>query len=106
MTTFTVDGTLRETWARQKSVQRKDRRDDDVLKPLPIDRGSNPTLYYRKEKRSNETHQSVTDRFARLFKKSRGAEAKLSYLGHVVTNNRHGLVIDVCVTLATGTAER
>ena len=103
---FTVDGTLIETWAGQKSFQRKDKRDDDVLKPPPIDRGSNPTLNYRKEKRSNETHESVTDRFARLFKKSRGAEAKLSYLGHVVTDNRNGLVMDVCVTLATGTAER
>ena len=103
---FTVDGTLIEAWAGQKSFQRKDKRDDDVLKPPPIDRGSNPTLNYRKEKRSNETHESVTDRFARLFKKSRGAEAKLSYLGHVVTDNRNGLVMDVCVTLATGTAER
>ena len=103
---FTVDGTLIEAWAGQKSFQRKDNRDGDALKPPPIDRSSNPTLNYRKEKRSNETHESVTDRFARLFKKSTGAEAKLSYLGHVVTDNRHGLVMDVCVTLATGTAER
>jgi hypothetical protein len=103
---FTVDGTLIEAWAGQKSFQRKDKGNDDALKPPPIDRGSNPTLNYRNEKRSNKTHESVTDRFARLFKKSTGAEAKLSYLGHVVTDNRHGLVMDVCVTLATGTAER
>jgi hypothetical protein len=102
---FTVDGTLIEAWAGQKSFQRKDN-DDDVLKPPPIDPGSNPTINYRKEKRSNATHESLTDRLARLFKKSRGSEAKLGYLGHVITDNRHGLVMDVCVTLATGTAER
>ena len=103
---FTVDGTLIEAWAGQKSFQRKDRQDDDTLKPPPVDRSSNPTLNYRKEKRSNATHESLTDRFARLFKKSKGSEAKLGYLGHVITDNRHGLVMDVCVTLATGTAER
>ena len=103
---FTVDGTLIEAWAGQKSFQRKDRQDDDTLKPPPVDRSSNPTLNYRKEKRSNATHESLTDRFARLFKKSKGSEAKLGYLGHVVTDNRHGLVMDVCVTMATGTAER
>ena len=103
---FTVDGTLIEAWAGQKSFQRKDKQDDDVLKPPPSDPGSNPTINYRKEKRSNATHESLTDRLARLFKKSRGSEAKLGYLGHVVTDNRHGLVMDVCVTLATGTAER
>ena len=77
-----------------------------MLKPSPTDPGSNPTINYRKEKRSNATHESLTDRFARLFKKSRGSEAKLGYLGPIVTDNRHGLVMDVCVTLVTGTAER
>jgi transposase len=103
---FTVDGTLIEAWAGQKSFQRKSSPEDDSLKPPPEDRSSNPTLNYRKEKRSNETHESLTDRLARLFKKSKGSEAKLSYLGHIVTDNRYGLVMDVCVTPATGTAER
>src|SRR5580658_2832685 len=79
---FTVDGTLIEAWAGQKSFQLKD--DDDVLKPPPPpDGGSNPTINYRKQKRSNDTHQSTTDPLARLYKKSRGSEAKLAYLGHI-----------------------
>ena len=102
---FTVDGTLIEAWAGQKSFQPRD--NDDILKPPPPpDPGSNPTINYRKQKRSNETHQSTTDPFARLFKKSKGAEAKLSYLGHLMTENRNGLVVNTRVTLATGTAER
>ena len=102
---FTVDGTLIEAWAGQKSFQRK-RNSEDVRKPSPPDQSNNPTINYRKEKRRNETHESLTDRFARLFKKTRGAEAKLAYLGHVLTENRNGLVIDVRLTQATGTAER
>lgn len=102
---FTVDGTLIEAWAGQKSFQACD--NDDILKPPPPpDPGSNPTIDYRKQKRSNETHQSTTDPFARLFKKSKGAEAKLCYLGHLLTENRNGLVVNTRVTLATGTAER
>lgn len=102
---FTVDGTLIEAWAGQKSFQRKD--DDDVAKPpSPPDTGSNPTVDYRKQKRSNETHRSTTDPSARLFKKTRGAEARLCYLGHVLTENRNGLVVNARVTLASGTAER
>jgi transposase len=102
---FTVDGTLVEAWAGQKSFQRK-RNDDDPLNPPPPDRGGNPTVNWHKEKRSNETHESLTDAMARLYKKTRGAEAKLGYLGHVVTENRNGLVVDVRLTQATGTAER
>jgi transposase len=102
---FTVDGTLIEAWAGQKSFQLKD--EDDLLKPPPPpEAGSNPTIDYRKQKRSNETHQSKTDPAARLYKKARGAEAKLCYLGHVVTENRNGLVVNTRVTRATGTAER
>jgi transposase len=102
---FTVDGTLIEAWAGQKSFQLKD--EDDILKPPPPpDRGSNPTIDYRKQKRSNDTHQSKTDPLARLFKKTRGAEARLCYFGHVLTENRNGLVVNTRVTLATGTAER
>src|SRR5262249_34591861 len=102
---FTVDGTLIEAWAGQKSFQLKD--DDDILKPPPPpDPGSNPTINYRKQKRSNDTHQSKTDPLARLYKKTRGSEARLCYLGHVLTENRNGLVVNTRVTLATGTAER
>lgn len=100
---FTVDGTMIEAWAGQKSFQRKDK---DDTNSAPTDPGSNPTVDFRNEKRSNETHESTTDPEARLFKKSRGAEARLGYLAHVLTDNRNGLVIDVRFTQATGTAER
>jgi transposase len=102
---FTVDGTLIEAWAGQKSFQRKDR-DHDPLNPPPSDRGGNPTVNWHKERRSNETHQSTTDPLAQLFKKTRGAEARLGYLGHVLMENRNGLVVDVRLTQATGKAER
>jgi transposase len=101
---FTVDGTLIEAWAGQKSFQRKGK--DDELNPPPVDRGSNPTINWHKAKRSNQTHESTTDPAARLYKKSRGSEARLGYLGHVITENRHGLVVDARLTQATGTAER
>ena len=102
---FTVDGTLIEAWAGQKSFQRK-ANENDPLNPPPPDRGRNPTVNWHKEKRSNDTHESLTDPMARLFKKTRGAEAKLGYLGHVLTENRNGLVVDVRLTQASGTAER
>ena len=102
---FTVDGTLIEAWAGQKSFQTK--KGTKTLKlPPPQDPGSNPTVNFRKEKRRNETHQSLTDPFARLFKKSSGGEARLCYMGHLVTENRNGLVVDTRLTLSTGTAER
>jgi transposase len=101
---FTVDGTLIEAWAGQKSFQVKN---DDALKPPPpADTGSNPTVDFRRQKRRNETHESKTDPSARLYKKTRGAEAKLCYLGHLLTENRNGLVVNARVTLASGTAER
>jgi transposase len=102
---FTVDGTLIEAWAGQKSFQRKGS-DHDPLNPPPVDRGSNPTVNWHKEKRTNQTHQSLTDSMARLYKKTRGSEARLGYLGHVLTENRNGLVVDVRTTQASGTAER
>jgi transposase len=102
---FTVDGTLIEAWAGQKSFQRKPD-ENDPLNPPPRDGGNNPSINYRKEKRSNETHESWTDRLARLYKKTKGAEAKLGYLGHLMTENRNGLVVDVRLTQATGKAER
>jgi len=99
---FTVDGTLIEAWAGQKSFQRKGS-DHDPLNPPPVDRSSNPTVNWHKEKRTN---QSLTDAMARLYKKTRGAEARLAYLGHVLTENRNGLIVDVRTTQAGGTAER
>jgi len=102
---FTVDGTLIEAWAGQKSFQRKKASEGKQNDP-PSDPGSNPTVNWHKEKRSNETHQSVTDPAARLFKKTRGSEAKLGYQGHLVTENRNGLVVDVRLTQASGKAER
>lgn len=100
---FTVDGTLIEAWAGQKSFQRKD---SDPLNPPPPDHHKNPTVNWHREKRTNETHESTTDPMARLYKKTSGAQAKLAYLGHALTENRNGLVVDVRLTQATGTAER
>ena len=97
---FTVDGTLIEAWAGQKSFKPKGSGD-----PQPPQGGSNPEVNFRGEKRSNATHQSTTDPEARLYKKAKGQEAKLSFLGHVLMENRNGLVVDTNLTLATGTAE-
>jgi hypothetical protein len=65
-----------------------------------------PTVNFHGERRSNQTHQSTTDPDCRLFKKAKGHEAKLAYLGEVLMENRHGLVVDACVVPATGTGER
>lgn len=100
---FTVDGTLIEAWASMKSFQPKE--DDDGHSDCPGgDR--NPDVDFRGQTRSNDTHASKTDSDARLYKKSKGSESKLAYLGHVLMENRNGLAVDVEVTLATGTAER
>jgi transposase len=98
---FTVDGTLLEAWAGLKSFRRK----DAGPTPPPDDPG-NPTVDFHGETRRNDTHQSTTDPNARLARKGDGREAKLAYAGHVLLDNRHGLVAKVCVTTATGTAER
>jgi transposase len=98
---FTVDGTLLEAWAGLKSFRKKD---EGPTQP-PDDPG-NPTINFHGESRRNDTHQSTTDPDARLARKSAGKEAKLAYAGHVLLDNRHGLVANVCVTAATGTAER
>ncbi len=97
---FTVDGTMIEAWASQKSFQKKDGSSD-----TPDDPG-NPTVDFHGEKRSNETHESRSDPEARLYKKGSGQEAQLAYLGHVLMENRNGLVMSACVSPATGTAER
>jgi transposase len=100
---FTVDGTLIEAWASHKSFKPKDEQ------PLPIGgciKAKNPEVDFRGRERSNETHASTTDPDARLYKKSAGSASKLGYLGHILTENRNGLVVDTALTLATGTAER
>jgi transposase len=98
---FTVDGTLLDAWAGLKSFRHK----DEGPTPPPDDPG-NPTVNFHGEARRNDTHQSTTDPDARLARKGQGKEAKLSYAGHVLLDNRHGLVANVCTTAATGTAER
>ncbi|MBM3320917.1 MAG: IS5 family transposase [Candidatus Eisenbacteria bacterium] len=98
---FTVDGTLIEAWAGQKSFRKRSgephRSDDDP---------GNPTVDFHGEKRSNATHASTTDPEARLYKKTRGSEAKLAYLGHLLMENRNGLAVNAMVTEANGSMER
>src|SRR5215813_8565331 len=96
---FSVDGTLIQAWAGQKSFVRKG------TTPPPPDDPGNPTVNFHGEKRSNATHASITDSDALLFKKATGHEAKLSYLGHVRIEHRHGLVVNSRLTQATGRAE-
>jgi len=97
---FTVDGTLLEAWASLKSFQPKGRKDA----PPPDDPG-NPTVDFRGDKRSNQTHESKTDPDALLARKGAGKEAKLSYSGNLLVENRHGLIVSSTVWEATGTAE-
>lgn len=98
---FTVDGTLIEAWASLKSLRPKDGGGQQ-----PPDDPGNPTVDFHGERRSNQTHQSATDPEARLARKGSGKEAKLSFCGNVVIENRHGLVMDTELFEATGTAER
>ena len=97
---FTVDGTLIEAWAGHKSFRPKDRQQ------IPPDDPGNPSVDFHGERCSNATHQSTTDPQARLYKKARGQEAKLCYLGHLLMENRNGLVVNTRLTQATGRAER
>jgi len=97
---FSVDGTLIEAWASQKSFQRKDR-----PTPPPDDPG-NPTVDFHGETRSNDTHESTTDPDARLARKSGGHESKLAYCGNVLIENRNGLVVDTELLQCNGTVER
>ena len=98
---FSVDGTLIEAWASQKSFQPK----DQPQQPPPDDPG-NPTINFRGEKRSNDTHESKTDPDARLARKSGGHESKLAYCGNVMIENRNGLVVDTELVQPSGMAER
>jgi transposase len=97
---FTVDGTQLEAWASLKSFKRRGAADE------PPDDPGNPTVDFRGETRSNATHASTTDPDAHLHKKADGQKSVLAYLGHVLMENRHGLLVNACVTHATGTAER
>jgi len=99
---FSVDGTLIAAWASQKSVRRKDGSDDDN----PDGVGRNAGRNFHGESRSNETHESRTDPEARLARKSNAAPSRPSYAGHVLMENRNGLVVAAALTAATGTAER
>jgi len=98
---FTVDGTQLEAWASLKSFVRR-----DAAPAGPPDDPGNPTVDFRGEKRSNATHASTTDPDAQLYKKADGQKSVLSYLGHLLMENRHGLIVNACVTEASGTAER
>jgi len=98
---FSVDGTLIQAWASQKSYRRK----DDDSEP-PTDGGRNGEVNFHGEKRSNTTHESKTDGDARMARKGPGKEAKLSYMGHTVMENRNGLIVKAAASHATGKAER
>jgi transposase len=99
---FSVDGTLIEAWASIKSFRRKDGGDGDKGGGA----GRNAERNFHGEKRSNETHQSLTDPEAQLYRKGDGQPARLCYMGHVLMENRHGLAVGGLATIATGTAER
>jgi transposase len=98
---FSVDGTLIEAWASLKSFRPRDDSDDP-----PAGGGRNPDRDFHGERRKNETHASTTDPEAKLFRKGPGKEARMAYMGHVLTENRNGLVVDAELSHATGTAER
>ncbi|WP_404380374.1 IS5 family transposase [Caenispirillum salinarum] len=98
---FSVDGTMIEAWASMKSFRPKGGDDDDTSGG-----GRNSERNFRGEKRSNETHASTTDPDARLFRKGNGQSSQMAYLGHVLMENRNGLVVGAALTHATGTAER
>ena len=98
---FTVDGTLIEAWASLKSFVPR-----DGSSTPPPDGGKNPTVDFKGERRSNDTHASTTDPEARLYKKAEGEKSRLCYLGHALMENRNALAVDVETTPASGKAER
>jgi transposase len=97
---FTADGTLLQAWASIKSYRPKDE------EPRDGSGGRNPDVDFKGERRSRDTHASTTDPEALLFKKAASEAARLCFAGHLLTENRHGLVIDALLTQATGGAER
>lgn len=99
---FTVDGTLIEAYASLKSFKKKGSQNDEERPP---DDPGNPTVDFHGEKRSNVTHESTTDPESKLYKKGRGKEAKLTFTGHALMENRNGLLVDFKVTASVGTTE-
>ena len=99
---FSVDGTLIEAWASMKSVKPK----DGSGEPPVQGGGRNAEADFHGQKRSNDTHASTTDPDARLYRKGKGKETKLCFIGHGLMENRHGLLVDACLTQADGHAER
>jgi transposase len=99
---FTVDGTLIEAWASLKSFRPKDQSDAGSSSGG----GHNGAVDFHGERRRNETHESTTDPEVRLYRKGKGKESRLTYMGHALLENRHGLVVDTRLTTAIGTAER
>ena len=102
---FSVDGTLIQAWASMKSFRRKDEGDEPPAGDPPS-RGRNAEANFRGEKRSNDTHASRTDPDARLYRKGNGQSSVLCFMGHLLMENRNGLVVDAELTRASGTAER
>lgn len=98
---FCVDDTLIQAWASQKSYRRK----DDDSEPS-MGGGRNSEANFHGEKRSNETHESKTDGDARPAKNGPGKEARLSYMGHTVMENRNGLIVKAAASHATDKGER
>ncbi len=103
---FSVDGTLIEAWASMKSVKPKDGQMGGPSAPPAGGGGRNAEADFHGEKRTNETHASTTDPDARLYRKGKGKETKLCFMGHGLMENRHGLLVDACLTEAGGHAER
>ena len=99
---FSVDGTLIEAWASMKSVKPK----HGSQEPPAGGGGRNAEANFHGQTRSNETHASTSDPEARLYRKGKGKETKLCFMGHALMENRHGLLVDACLTLADGHAER
>lgn len=103
---FSVDGTLIQSWASQKSLRPIDTKDQKVSDSSDDDDPGNPTVNFHHEKRSNATHRSLTDPEARLARKGKGKPAILSHSGHILMENRSGLCVDIRVDAADGQAER
>ncbi len=101
---FSVDGTLIQAWASMKSFKPKDGTPPEP--PEPPSSGRNAEVDFHGKRLSNDTHQSTTDLEARLYRKGKGREARLSFMGHALMENRNGLIVDGCVTEASGHAER
>jgi transposase len=99
---FSVDGTLIQAWASQKSFRPR----DEDNQPPSEKAGRNAERNFHGEKRLNDTHESKTDPDARIYKKSKESEAKMAYLGHTLMENRNGLIVGARISHATGTAER